>query len=366
MNGVSLDFFFEVFDPEDDIGVIAELLSCGWDEEDPIDFLFKLIYYDYEFANRDGSIFGWFDFAAQPILFTTDDWEKSIVAYAEEKDIEPVFETRVMHINYDLDDVKYKASVMAQDADGKCTTYAAQRVISTVAAGVYNHNLISFDPPLLYPDAEYNPMKMRNYVKIFYRFSTNFWDSGSHYIYPITSAGLESTNTGILWQDLSRSEIFPGSNILLLTLLEESFIAAVGEDNVKKEEIPHDVLLSLLDPLRITFQDSFVEPCDIFHSTFHSDPNFGFGSYSNWDVGYSPYEYFNFWGAYEFNQYIAPCDHNGCNKNNEWILFLSGTAMCLNEWEYVDGAWHGGEFTANLMLESLGLDIGEWEQFCYI
>jgi hypothetical protein len=329
-----------------------------------LDFLFKVIYYDYEFGNADGSIFGWFDFAAQPILFTTDDWAKSIVSYAEENNITPVFEMRVMHIEYDLDNERYKARITAQDSDGKCVIYEAQRVISTVSAGVYNNGLITFDPPLLYSDAEYNPMKMRNYVKIFYRFSENFWGSGSHYIYPLTS-GSKST-TGIFWQDLNRAELFPGSNILMLTLLEESFIDAVGERNVRNEEIPKDVLLSLLEPLRITFPDTFVEPCDINHSTYHADPNFGFGSYSNWESGYSPYDYFNFWGAYDFNIYIAPCDHNGCNRNNEWVLFLSGTSMCLNEWEYVDGAWYGGEFTANLMMESLGLDIGPWDQFCFV
>eukprot|EP00557_Chaetoceros_sp_GSL56_P004416 CAMPEP_0176498952 /NCGR_PEP_ID=MMETSP0200_2-20121128/12636_1 /TAXON_ID=947934 /ORGANISM="Chaetoceros sp., Strain GSL56" /LENGTH=640 /DNA_ID=CAMNT_0017897275 /DNA_START=203 /DNA_END=2125 /DNA_ORIENTATION=- len=363
MNQVSLDFFFEIIDAEEDMGTIAELLKCGWDEGDPLEFLYKILSYDFEYGNKDGSIFGWFDVAENPLIFAKDDWELSIVSYAQENNIEPEFRTRVNKIEYDLDDEKYKARVTAQRPNGKCMIYEAQRVISTVASGVYNNDLIAFDPPLLYPAAEYNPMKMTNFVKIFYKFPEYFWGTGTHYIYPITS-GVNSSSA-ILWQDLNRAELFPGSNILMLMLTEDSFLEAVAEDNVRKQNIPEDVLHKLLDPIRITFPDTFVEPCDVYHNDYHSNPNFGYGSYSNWDTGYSPYDYFNFWGAYELNEYIEPCDHNGCNKNDEWILYLSGTAMCLEEWEYVDGGWLGGEFSANLMMESLGLDIGEWETACY-
>ena len=77
-------------------------------------------------------------------------------------------------------------------------------------------------------------------------------------------------------------------------------------------------------------------------------------------------DYFHFWGAYDKHEYVKPCHHNGCNHEKEWIVYLSGTTACLENWEMVTGAFDGGEFTANLVMESLGLDIGEWTQRCYV
>ena len=111
----------------------------------------------------------------------------------------------------------------------------------------------------------------------------------------------------------------------------------------------------------------------MIYSKYHADKNFGYGSYSYWETGYSPSDYFKFWGAYDFGDYISKsCDHNGCNgkpnkPNTEWILYLSGAASCLDLWELVNGAWGSGEMSAYLMMESLGIELHDWrpDNLCY-
>jgi hypothetical protein len=92
---------------------------------------------------------------------------------------------RVTDIKYDLINsggVGRRAKVRAQSGGSasfrsqQCTEYTAKRVIASVSAGVLNHDLIRFDPPLKYPAATSNPMQMQQYIKIFYQFPTIFWD----------------------------------------------------------------------------------------------------------------------------------------------------------------------------------------------
>ena len=105
-------------------------------------------------------------------------------------------------------------------------------------------------------------------------------------------------------------------------------------------------------------------------STWHADRLSGYGSYTSWQVGYDPWDYFAFFGDLNAtNDYIqAPCEHNGCNgdpddKSTEWILHLSGSASCLQYWEFINGAWLAGWSSSNRVLESLGYQL-DWYDPC--
>jgi len=363
-------FWEEDFEPEADVGLMYEYAACNWDSQDPLEYLVKYLWHDWEYATHDGSVFSWFDpYSGQDFYLARDDWAKSLRDMAQMNDVAPMFDHRVEMVDYnhyDANDSRVRAQVYAKNSAGACSVYKAQRVISTVSAGVYNNNLIQFYPVFSYSEAQHNPLKVQNYVKIFYRFSTKFWGANNEDHYILTVKGQNPDGVSLHWQNYDRQGLYPGSNMLLLTLVGDDFEDAVGTANVRNEIIPESVLQKLLEPLEVAFPDEDVTPVDWYYNTFHADPDFGYGAYAQWAQGYSPEDYFHFWGAYDFNDYVDECDHNGCNDDDEWILYLSGTNACMDDFEFVHSGYYGGYFSANLMLQSLGfdLDFKEFEK-CY-
>jgi hypothetical protein len=369
------DEFWEE-DVEEDWGLSYEYSMCGWDQSDPLQFLVKYLWHDWEYATDDGSVFSWFDPYApgEEFYLAADDWAATLGKFARDNYVEPIYYNhRVDKIKYDIKEEgsDIRARVYATNkSTGECAVFDAKRVILTVSAGVYNNDLIKFEPPLRYSDAQYNPLKVENYVKIFYKFPENFWGQDEHYIFTLN--GQNPNGIGMHWQNYDRVGIYPGSNMLLLTLVGNDFERAVGTQNVRKADIDKSVLSEMLEPLRIAFRDTFVEPIMTYNNKFHADPDFGYGAYAQWASGYTPYDYFHFWGAYDFEDYLEEkCDHNGCNgepgeEDSEWILYLSGTNACMEQSEFVHGAYYGGLFSANLAMQSLGIDI-DFDEYptCY-
>mmetsp|Transcript_12724 Transcript_12724/g.14589 ORF Transcript_12724/g.14589 Transcript_12724/m.14589 type:complete len:499 (-) Transcript_12724:9-1505(-) len=352
------EFWKKDIDLSDEVGVLTEFIGCGYDDTNPIDFVFKWLWYDFEYSDNDGSIAGFWDmFKYADNIMPTGKLEKAIRKYAKRKKIGEIveFEKRVRKISYgNPQNEKYGVRVLTKD----CHVYKAQRVISTVSSGVYNRNLIKFSPSLKYNDNDNNPMKVKQYLKIFYKFDDKFWEdvaNQTHYIYTVPSE--DPTGVSMNWMNLDVEGLYSGSNILLLTLTEQEFTEIFGR-GYKIKKLNDEILRSLLDPLRNIFGNKFTEPTKIVHNKYHSQKDFGYGAYSSWDKGYTPYDYYHFWGGYDIGDYIESCDHNGCDKNDKWVLYLSGSAMCLDFHETTHGAWHGGEITAKLMLESMGYDIG--------
>ena len=110
------------------------------------------------------------------------------------------FEKRVWKINYgNAQNEKCGVRIKTKD----CHEYKTQRVISTVSSGVYNHHLIEFSPLLRYNDNDNNPMKIKQYVKIFYKFDDKFWEdvaNQTHYIYTVPSE--DPTSVSMHWMNL--------------------------------------------------------------------------------------------------------------------------------------------------------------------
>jgi len=356
---------------DDEQGALYEYINCGYDDTDSLEFLMKWFWHDFEFADATGSIYAVFDpwEVSGEAYYTVDGgYAPAIKKYAEENKIEPLFRHRVKSIRYNIrkEDSDVRAGVTVKTNKNKCIFYESQRVISTVSAGVYNNNLIKFKPKLRFNEKKFNPMKINRYLNIWYQFPTKFWEetaNQTHWIYTLRNENYDGVSLN--WQNLDREGMYPGSKILVLTLVEEGFVKVFGK-KYRKEKLPTRKLMNLLKPLKVVFGDKYKKPIKTIYNRFHGDRDFGFGAYSHWDKGYSPYDYFKFWGGYDFGDYINPCNHNGCNgrpnkPNTEWILYLSGAASCLELYEWVHGAWYAGEMAAYLMMESLGIELDDWK-----
>lgn len=317
-----------------DIGLKKAYKDCGWKKGHPLDDWLKWVWQDYEFATKDGSLYSWVDSVDVQSFFVKDDWSQYFRRRLDELQqqrqtgkakVDLELQRRVTTVQYDLQGLKdsphIRAKVTAVDTTtGELHEYFARRVILTVSAGVYNHDLIQFVPPLKYSDADYNPLRIQQYVKIFYHFPQRFWPNNVDYLYTIDKSHHDEVRS---WQNLDRPDLFPGSRILLLTLTSEGLDAVLGKHGDK--DLSVDSLTALTDSLQVAFGDDFVAHDDVAFNTFHKDPDFGYGAYSQWKKGDSVERYYHFWGGYDFHEYVKPCHHNGCNKDKEWVVFLSGT-----------------------------------------
>jgi len=364
------------YDAKNEPGLLVDYIKCGYDDKDPYEYMIKWFWSDFNFSDESGSLYSisdpWEE-GGETRLSIKGGIEKTIQMYAKENKIKPLFGHRVKKIWYNIREKKIRAKVKVRTIEGDCIFYKAQRVISTVSSGVYNHNLIEFSPKLRYNERKYNPFKVKQYFNVFYKFDTKFWEkkaNQTHYIYTVRLEDYDGISMN--WENLDREGVYPGSKILMLTLADEGF-RKFFDDNFRSARVPNSKLEKLLEPLKAVFGDKYENPVDILYNKYHADKNFGFGTYSQWVEGYSPTDYFNFWGAYDKNNYIDYCDHNGCNgdpwrKDTEWILYFSGCDSCLNHWGLLNGAWYSGEMSAYLMMESLGIkNLPNWRDTnqCY-
>ena len=122
-----------------------------------------------------------------------------------------------------------------------------------------------------------------------------------------------------------------------------------------QRELSDAQINALLDPLRLAYGSEAVgTPIDVYITKLHLDPNFGFGAYSNWKIGYSFTKFAQFYGGIE--EVVPYCAHNGCNDLQEWILLFSGAHTCYDQAETVHGAYFAGQRTGNFVLRELGYD----------
>jgi hypothetical protein len=175
----------------DDLAVVLHE-QCRWNEDTNLDFLAKWLSIDYESAEDTTSMFSFPDrrFYIGPSYFVKEQdggFESLPSRFAEDTFGDPLsssqylkFSERVSKIKYNLDpenndDYYALVDVNPKPTDG-CPTarYRAKRVIWTASVGVIASGDITFDPPLD-PNLE-NPLVMKDFIKVFYRFKTEFWD----------------------------------------------------------------------------------------------------------------------------------------------------------------------------------------------
>ena len=259
---------------------------------------------------------------------------------------------RVQTINYDITyktfEKSYGAVVTVQnETDSRLYDFMARRVISTVSAGVLNHELIDFAPPLAYSPAKYNPFQVAQYTKIFYQFDRVFWDTDVEFIdivRPLKQHG-HCNN----WQNMEH--YLPGSGIIRCELMHASFEEL--KDPTTNELTP-ETLDYLLGPLRLVYGAEVVgTPIDVYYNALQLDKDYGYGAYGYWQIGRTFRDFASFFGGVEVLH--SRCErHNGCNRNGEWILHISGSASCFMESEFVHGGYMAGERSARFVLDTLG------------
>jgi hypothetical protein len=359
--------------------------QCGWNNATNLDFLAKWINIDYEFAENTTNMlsFPFRRFDIGPFYFVTEQeggLESSLaMRFAKDtfgKQLDAIqFSKRVSKITYNLDPMTnggYSALIEANQVNGcPMDQYRAKRVVLTTSVGVIASEDIEFIPTLEYE----NPLVMKDYIKIFYQFEEKFWDD-AQFIVSLQKEG----NIGKChhWQNLdftskpqsnarskakskakggarkqTSTEFLPGSGILFCTLLTEVVKELGGKltDSLVEGE--------LLEPLRRVYGD-LVDAPNLLGYKYHKwneDQNF-YGSYSNWQPGYNLTDYFKFYGGIfdSSEKFIEPCGHNGCNRlsDNKWILHISGTASCIEDWELVKGAIASGERSGHYVLNDIG------------
>jgi len=295
-----LDYTDALWEEEvtEDRSVMRDLQQNGWDPSDPLQFAAKWTWINYEHAIGDISHYAAFDVYGTDSHFIDDQntgYEGVVQRYARDNGVNPVFDRRVNRIEYD-NSGEYNARVYTTDSSGACYAYDAKRVILTVSTGVLNKNLIEFDPPLRYPAPRNNPMEMHLYVKIFYQFENKFWDD-TDYVLTLKDRG-NNENGGSLcsqWQNVDN--YIPNSRILMCTLTTPEWVALVGEAQRDTATLSNGQLLDLLEPLRHAYPDTFAEPIHMYYPPINKDRDFGFGAYGDWKVGFTPWDYYRFYGG---------------------------------------------------------------------
>lgn len=347
----------------DDIGVVALLSNNGWsvaaDETGNMDYVFQWLYIDLEYAEADTSIryFPYVDDFAQ--VHDERGFAFILEKFAEDNiDASKIrFNTRVSSISYDENvcdgkvvfcnccGTKYAAVVTTDDG----TEILAQRVITTVSSGVLSSGDVEFSPALKYSAEEYNPYEMGLYIKIFYQFDTRFWDD-TEFVYTIR----EVAKRGQCHHWLDMDSILTGSKIIRCEIVKEAFEELMEKTGPQKGELSDATIMELLDPLRTAYGSANVpDPVAFYYPKQNLDPDFGYGSYANWQIGKTLTEFAKFFGGVEL---LTPyCDHNGCDSDDEWIMHFSGAATCYAESENLHGAFYSGQRSALNVLRTLGI-----------
>jgi Flavin containing amine oxidoreductase len=342
-----------------DNGVLALLSNNGWavaaGSTGNMDYVFQWLYIDFEYAAADTSVryFPYID-NAEFLVHDQRGYQSVLETFKNENigDNNIRYNSRVVAIDYNVDicsigrllglcfGKRYKAVVRTNNG----LQFRAQRVISTVSAGVLNSGNIQFTPKLKYKES---PYYMAQFIKVFYQFQTKFWDN-TPFIYTIRD--VDNRGKCHNWQDMDF--LIPGSRIIRCELMTEAFLDLIDEDT---KSLSDDTLLSLLEPLRVAYgNESVGTPIAMYYPKINLDPNFGYGAYANWKIGSTLVNFANYFGGVP--NLVNKCDHNGCNADRDWIVHLSGSASCYEHAEYVHGAYFAGQRSARFVLDSLGVE----------
>jgi len=351
-----------------DNGVNALLTQQGWEVQSNLDYTFKWFMLDYEYADSDTSVRYFPYLQSLPAHHVNDPrgYEFLLQTHFQNNVDTSALRTssRVSTVHYDENVVSetngktYKVVVNTNAENGSgCKDYYAQRIISTVSAGVINNDLIKFNPPLAFPAQDFSPYYMTQYIKIFYQFQNQFWDE-NQFIRTVR----DEANRGHChhWSNFNAAGFEEGSNIIRCEIMTEAFNALIDPVTQDLEEA---TLLALLEPLRKAYGAEAVgTPIDIHYPKMNKDRDWGYGGYANWKIGSSFTQFAHMYGGVE--DLVPYCEHNGCNANGEWTMMISGSATCYNWAEFVHGAYFAGEKAARNVLRELGYDVPTVESPC--
>ena len=214
--------------------------------------------------------------------------------------------------------------VTVHNADGGCIY--ADYAICTFSLGVLQDEVVEFSPPL--PDwkkTSIEMMRMGTYTKIFLQFQQQFWPSSTEFF---LYAHPKKRGYYPVWQSLSTEGFFPGSNILVVTV--------VGDESYRIEaQSNQETQAEVMEVLRAMFPDrDIAEPIDFLYPRWSLEP-WTLGSYSGWPVG----------TTLEMHQNL---------RANVGRLWFAGEALSAQYQGSLQGAWFEGKEAASRVAGLLG------------
>ena len=142
------------------------------------------------------------------------------------------------------------------------------------------------------------------------------------------------------------STTLPGSHTLFCTLVTEQVEKVGGQ-------ISDELAMEFLEPLKKIYGADNVNPTNIYAvSPWMEDP-WTFGSYANWKVGAEPDDFYEM-----MNEPFR-------DMHDRSVIFLAGSAACLEHWETLMGAYYAGEMRAEETIAYLtGEKYDVYEHVC--
>ncbi|KAL4221295.1 hypothetical protein ACF0H5_019558 [Mactra antiquata] len=273
---------------------------------------------------------GFEDFGNNELLICND--RRGFVSMLEIMS-EEVLASADTQLNLDtvVTDIKYDSdSVRVDTSDGR--VFDGDYAITTFSLGVLQKDKISFRPSL--PFAKRFAIDTFGFVSfshIFLKFDYGFWDDTTYVILATTIRGRNSFF-------LNMNVVYPGSNILLLSLLDVSaeWVERVGEG---------EVIGNIMETLRKFYPDQYVDyPVDYVFSRWNFDP-FYLGAWSYWPPNFT---------LEDMEQLIAPVGH----------LYFAGEYAHELHYGFVHGAYLSGVRAAEDLMTDW-LENHKSEKECY-
>ena len=116
-------------------------------------------------------------------------------------------------------------------SDGSC--YEGKQVLITFSSNVLASGKVKFDPDLpTWKKRAQLMFPLGHYCKVFLEFAYQFWDSSDHVM-----AVQRNPEEYSLWQNLNRPGLYPGKNLLVVTLTGDKCLRSQREtDRVVKQD----------------------------------------------------------------------------------------------------------------------------------
>ena len=270
-----------------DIDVRTGLRLAGWQPQNPAQSSAEYFYIDFDAAVRphytsarvksftngsidsvEGKQFFVFDSRGYAVLV-----EEMANSFLEPED------PRLL-INQVVDNIKWDTNgVQVSTITGQM--YSADYLLITFSIGVLKSNAVHFTPDL--PAKILEPIykiEMADYIKIFLKFPSKFWDRKQYILYASPRRGYYP-----VWQDLEVDAGLPdkGLNILIVTVTGEEATRVQYQSN---EETQAEIMTVLRD----VYGKDIPDPIAFNYPRWHHDPLF-YGCYSNNPIGISHEDY---------------------------------------------------------------------------
>jgi len=125
----------------------------------------------------------------------------------------------------------------------------------------------------------------------------------------------------------STTTTLPGSHTLFCTLVTEQVERVGGQ-------ISDEKAMEFLEPLKKIYGADRVVPTNIYAVSPWMDDPWTYGSYANWKVGANPEDFYE------------TMNEPQRDMHDRSVIFLGGSAACLEHWESLMGAYYAGEMKA--------------------